>query len=384
MRSGIILGLLLVGASVSLGGQDDYNELIAKVSRSCENPRLLLTAAFTNEVMAYRAICTDVQGRCAADLALAVSLMQRMDSDEAAVASDACFSLHQSLVSNIVHSSGLDAGSWIRYAAAAEYMTGLNYGNRQDAAFILSTNMVSEIAQHPPNMGETNYWNAMSAWMRSPNETLETVFRLNAAVWLAERNRIDEMVPLTNSLPVRAIRLLREELNGMGDGVLLVREACRTNSLSTWEGQFAICEVAPLMIDDLYLCTFTNANCEGTLVEMYSYHSNELARVFQSGCNIKGVTPVVLQIGMLGNSPSPIIWGMWRHPGNGGDRRYELYEYTNLMMRALAAFEQVEMDGGGRGWFSIDEDGDPVARTNLDFSANRLLWTNQRTRYNGN
>ena len=105
-------------------------------------------------------------------------------------------------------------------------MTGLNCGNRQDAAFVLSTNMVSEIAHHPPNMEETNYWNAMSAWMRSPNETLETVFRLNAAVWLAERNRIDEMVPLTNSLPVRAIRLLREELDDVGDGVLLVREVC--------------------------------------------------------------------------------------------------------------------------------------------------------------
>lgn len=217
MRSGINLIVLLVGASVSLVGQDNYNDMIARASRSFENPRLLLTAAFTNEVMAYRAICTDVQGRCAADLALAVSLMQRMDSDEAAVASDACFSLHQSLVSNIVHSSGLDAGSWIRYAAAAEYMTGLNYGNRQDAAFILSTNMVSEIAQHPPNMGETNYWHAMSIWMRSPDETLETVFRLNAAVWLAERNRLDEMVPLTNSLPVRAIRLLREELDDMGE-----------------------------------------------------------------------------------------------------------------------------------------------------------------------
>lgn len=209
----VMMALAVMLAGIPSNGQDNYNELISSVIRACENPRLLLTAAFTNDVTAYRASCTNEEGRCAADLALALSLMQRMDQGESDGARDACFRLHQTLVSNVAFSSGLEIGSWIRYAAAVEYLTGLNCGGQRDAVFTLSTNMVAKIARHPPNMGETNYWNAMSNWMRSPNETLSTVFRLNAAIWLAERNRQEEIVPLTNSLPVRAIHLLREELD---------------------------------------------------------------------------------------------------------------------------------------------------------------------------
>lgn len=79
--------------------------------------------------------------------------------------------------------------SWIRYAAAVEYITGFNYGNQPNAAFVLCTNMIANIAIHPPNMGLTNYWNSMSNWMKSSHETIPTVFRLNAAIWLAEHDR---------------------------------------------------------------------------------------------------------------------------------------------------------------------------------------------------
>lgn len=209
----IIIAVTVVLVGIPVKGQDNYNELISRVIRACENPRLLLTAAFTNDVTTYRATCVDEQGRCAADLALAISLMQRMDHDRAYVAGDVYFRQHQALVSNIVYCSGLEVGSWIRCAAAVEYLIGLNYGNQRDAVFILSTNMVAKMARHPPNMAVTNYWGAMSSWMRSPNETLLTVFRLNAAIWLAERNRLAEIAPLTNSLPVRAIHLLQEELD---------------------------------------------------------------------------------------------------------------------------------------------------------------------------
>ncbi len=217
------MGKMIVMAAMMLSvisskGLDNYNELISKVIRACENPRLLLTTAFTNEVMTYRAMCTDEQSQCAADLALAVSLMHRMEHDEACVARDECFRLHQVLVSNIVHSASLDVGSWLRYAAAVEYLTGLNYGNQRDAVFHLSTNMVARMARHPPNMGVTNYWNAMSIWMECPNETLSTVFCLNAAIWLSEHNRVEEIMPLTNSLPDRAIRLLQDELGDKTNG----------------------------------------------------------------------------------------------------------------------------------------------------------------------
>ncbi len=162
--------------------------------------------------MAVRTAPPFVSWPGAADLALAISLMHRMDEDEESCANDECSGRHQSLVSNVVYCTGLDDGSWIRYAAAVEYMAGLNYGNQQDAAFVLSTNMITRIGTYPPNMGSTNYWSSMSRWMRSPNETILTVFRVNAAIWLAEHNRIGEIVSLTNSLPASAINIFLEEL----------------------------------------------------------------------------------------------------------------------------------------------------------------------------
>lgn len=160
----------------------------------------------------------------------------------------------------------------------------------------------------------------------------------------------------------------------------VVRENCQTNVLYTWEGEFRVCEVGPLLTNDLYVCTFTNGNCEGTLVEIYAYHSNGLVRVFQSDRNVKGVTPVVLKMGVDTNSPSSLIWGLWRHPGNGGSMQYNVYEYTDLTMRTLVAFEYMETTGG-HSWFLVDGDGELGVSTNLDFTTNRPLWTNRRTRY---
>lgn len=208
----MIYVLMVILASFSSEAQDEYNEFISRVSMSCANPGLLLTAAFTNDVITYRATCTNSPGQYAADLALAISLMHRMDCDEACVANDEHFRRHQNLVSNIVYCSDLGVASWIRYAAAVEYMTGLNYGNQQDMAFSLSTNMVAKIVLYPPDMAVTNFWNSMTIWMKSPNETLATVFRSNAAIWLAEHNRTEEMVSFTNSLPASAINILQDEL----------------------------------------------------------------------------------------------------------------------------------------------------------------------------
>ena len=167
------------------------------------------------------------------------------------------------------------------------------------------------------------------------------------------------------------------------EGDAVVRESCQTNVLHTWEGEFSFCEVSPLLTNDLYVCTFTNVNCEGTLIEVYSCRSNGLVRVFRSDGNIKGVSPVVLQMGVISNYPSSVIWGLWRHPGNGGNRQYVIYEYTNLSMRASSTFEYSETDDR-HSWTHVGVDGETVSLTNLDFSANLPLWTNRRTRYNDN
>lgn len=207
-----VLTMVFGCAAISSSAIGTYDELISATIQACNAPQILLTTSFTNEVMGYRASCADAQGQCAADLAMAISLMHRMDHDETCASDDAIFREHQRIVSGVTQCDGIPAGSWIRYAAAAEYITGLNEGNRQEDSYALSTNMVARIAANPPDMGVTNFWAAMSNWMKSPNETMETVFRLNAAIWLAEHNRTAEIVGLTNSLPSSAIGIFLDEM----------------------------------------------------------------------------------------------------------------------------------------------------------------------------
>ena len=208
----IAITVIVAWTYVSLGGINTYNELISSTIQACDTPELLLTESFTNDVVGYRAVCTNVHEQCAADLTLAISLMHRVEHDEGCVGNNACFLRHQSLVSNIVYHTGLAAGVWIRYAAAVEYMSGLNYDNQQVTSFILSTNMLAKIEAQSPDMGVSNYWMSMSRWMKIPNETLPTVFRLNAAIWLAEHNRGEEVGAFTNSLPVSAINMFLDDI----------------------------------------------------------------------------------------------------------------------------------------------------------------------------
>lgn len=161
---------------------------------------------------------------------------------------------------------------------------------------------------------------------------------------------------------------------------VIVHENCQTNVLHTWEGEFRVCEVSSLLTNDLFICTYTNANCEGTLVEIYSCNSNKLDRVFQSNRNLKGVTPIILQVGLITNSVGCTMWGLWRHPGNGGNMQYTVYEYSNFDMRMLSAYEYSEINGA-HSWFCVGEDDELGPVTNLNFSANMPLWTNLKTRY---
>ena len=159
-----------------------------------------------------------------------------------------------------------------------------------------------------------------------------------------------------------------------------IHENCQTNILHTWEGGFRVCEVSSLLTNDLYICTYTNTNCEGTLVEIYSSNSNGFARVFQSSRDLKGVTPTILQVGLTTNSVGCIMWGLWRHPGNGGNMQYTVYEYSDLDMRMLSSYEYSEINGV-YSWSYVGVDGELGPVTNLNFSANMPLWTNTNPRY---
>ena len=189
-----------------------YNELIQAAIQACDNSEMLLTPSYTNDLSIFRNLCTNAEERCATDLALAISLMHRMDHDEDSVGDATCFERHQSLVSNILASAELAQRSWIRYEAALEYVCGFNYDNRSDKGFSLTTNMLANLTATPIDMGHTNYWDAMARLMKCSSLTLPMVLKLNAAITLAEQNRWSEVGFYTNGISHSAIEVFIDEL----------------------------------------------------------------------------------------------------------------------------------------------------------------------------
>ena len=202
--------VLLVIAVVTFfvqGAITDYNDLIHMTIETCKHPSRFLLANYTNDVMSYRGGCTNAQSRGAADLSLALCLMYRMDHDSKCIGNDACYEWHQSLVSNVLFSAELDRRSWVRYAAGTEYVIGLNYNNHPLDGFVVSTNMLAQLAANPAEMGSTNFWDGMMCLYQSQGCSPQTGFQLNAALVLADQKRWTEVVSYTNSLPSFAIEI---------------------------------------------------------------------------------------------------------------------------------------------------------------------------------
>lgn len=206
------IGMAFLGISLAFADIGHYDELISATIKACDNPDILQSVAYTNDIANFRNACTNAEERCATDLALAISLMHRMDHDEDSVGAATCFERHQYLVSNILASAELAQGSWIRYAAALEYVCGFNYDNRSDKGFSLSTNMLANLAATPIDMGHTNYWDAMARLMKCSSLTLPMALKLNVAITLAEQNRWSEVGVYTNGMPHSAIEVFMDEL----------------------------------------------------------------------------------------------------------------------------------------------------------------------------
>ena len=202
----------MLASSSAFGEISSYDELIRVTIQACDDKDMLLASSYTNDLSVFRNLCTNAEGRCATDLALALSLMHRMDHDEDCVGNASCFDWHQCLVSNILTSAELASDSWIRYAAALEYVCGFNYDNRSDKGFSLSTNMIAKLAATQIDMGHTNYWGAMARLMECPTLTLPAAFKLNAAAALAEQGRWSEVDFYTNGLPHSAIEIFMDEV----------------------------------------------------------------------------------------------------------------------------------------------------------------------------
>ncbi len=210
MKSSVKGAVVLASLSLSvcLATADDLGSIVALAIDACNSREMLLESSFTNRVELFRNETTNVEERCAADLALAVSAMQRYDE----YGDIRSFDLHQRLVSNLVFSCEMPDTSWVRYAAAFEYSCGLNSDGRNQAGFYVATNHLSRMSAFPPDMTQTNFWSGIMHLERCGDMDMESAFRVLAAVELARQGRLAELGAYTNSLPESALAVFEEEV----------------------------------------------------------------------------------------------------------------------------------------------------------------------------
>ena len=163
-----------------------------------------------------------------------------------------------------------------------------------------------------------------------------------------------------------------------------VAAVAATNALATWEGQYSFRDAVHLdghpSATNLCLCLYSLEGREGTLLEIYRQTSSEPRKVLAADENAKGVTPVAIQFGACTNQASATYWSSWRHPGTGGMFSYLRYSVSNEDFAVSARYEYCDL-GEGRLWHALSGDDEYVAVTNVDRTADIVLWTNTNTVY---
>lgn len=154
-----------------------------------------------------------------------------------------------------------------------------------------------------------------------------------------------------------------------------------TNMLETWEGGYAFREaVSPNGATNLCLCLYGKDNVDGSLLEVYERNLSQVRKILPADENVKGVTPVILQFGAFINRESECYWSRWRHPGNGGNASYIIYEITNGFLSVSANYEYCDI-GAGKSWHVVDSDGCYTVTNGVPTSDSVVLWTNTNTIY---
>ena len=139
---------LVVSATLAASGILSYDDLIGRTLEACENPASLMNESFTNDVASFKAQCTNEQERMAADVALALFLMDRCDRDY----DEKAFDFHLTVASNILYSTHISDTSWMRYAGGFEYICGLNARDEHERSFTVTTNLLQKLSVSPPDM----------------------------------------------------------------------------------------------------------------------------------------------------------------------------------------------------------------------------------------
>ncbi len=191
---------------------NDYNDLVNATISACRMPEQFLNPGFTNSVIQFRIAHPGARDRRAADLSLAMAMSYRYDNDEDCMGDSEYENQCISLLTNIVNSTGLSANSWLRYAAAFEYAEFLNEMNKKDVGYSVSTNMLAQMRVAPPDMTVSNFWDDAMVMKGCRGVSIENAFKLNAALVLHDKGCFQELVALTNQLPLSVKRLFNEDV----------------------------------------------------------------------------------------------------------------------------------------------------------------------------
>ena len=179
----------------------------------------------------------------------------------------------------------------------------------------------------------------------------------------------------------------------------VVWSVATSNRLETWEGRYALSDMFTISSSNFcqgftfYSCLYQHKNWvknssrkSGTLFEMYGSISGKVCKVLSANENVKGVTPVLLKIGIDIINYTDILCLHWRYQGNGGLQRFDQYVFTNNVFSLLRQFEYCDQ-GNGMQWYEL-QDGtlDLKFRSSqgIDFKSETIVWENTNTIYHVN
>ena len=175
-----------------------------------------------------------------------------------------------------------------------------------------------------------------------------------------------------------------------------VRNMASSNRLETWEGRYVLSDTFSVASNNscfgmtLYGCLYQHEKWSrksnrksGTLFEMYGSCSGMVQKVLSANENIKGVTPVLLKIGVSTTEESNALCLHWHHQGNGGMQRFDQYVLSNNIFRLFRQFEYCDQ-GDGMQWHEVN-DGLLNARclptSESVIKTEKVVWHNTNTMY---
>ena len=139
-----------------------------------------------------------------------------------------------------------------------------------------------------------------------------------------------------------------------GGGQLIALDSLKSRTLQTWEGRYEFSEEQIVNIDGqkpLHLLIYRRRDRESTLLEYAVAEVGGLRVLREAATDIKGVTPVLESVDVLAGEGASEVVVRWRHPGEGGLRSIEVYQYSGSGIRLA---KRSDMINEGRNFKWVD------------------------------